>query len=132
VDTRSKIVTAPVVVSNAAPDIPRNAAVVVGHFDVLGLEHARALAAVRARSSHVVAIVLPTAEGAAEILSQPDRARMAAALRVIDYVLIAGPNGRPAGLDDLLTSLTPSEVVCLDDIEADILSRRLRRLKEHP
>jgi glycerol-3-phosphate cytidylyltransferase-like family protein len=131
VDTRSKIVTASEVATAA-----RNTAVVVGHFDVLGVEHARALAEVRARSSQVVAIVLPAtlapSKGAPEILSQPDRARMAAALRVIDYVIIAGPNGRPAGLDDLLTTLTPSEIVRFDDIEADVLSRRLRRLKERP
>jgi hypothetical protein len=123
VDTRSKIVS----ISEA----PRNAAVAVGHFDVPSVEHARVLAALRARSNPVIAIVLPPGEGTPEILSQPDRARMAAALRMVDYVLIAAPSGHPGGLDDLLTTLTPCEIVRLDNREAGIFARRLHRLEEH-
>jgi hypothetical protein len=123
VDTRSKIVS----VSEA----PRNATVAVGHFDVPGVEHARVLATLRARSNPVIAIVLPAGEGEPEILNQPDRARMAAALRMVDYVLIAAPSGYPGGLDDLLTTLTPCEIVRLDNCEAGIFARRLRRLEEH-
>ncbi len=122
-DTRSKIVS----VSEA----PRNAAVAVGHFDVPGVEHARVLAALHARTSPVIAIILPAGEGAPEILSQPDRACMAAALRMVDYVLIAAASGHPGGLDDLLTTLTPREIVRLDNYEAGIFARRLRRLEEH-
>jgi hypothetical protein len=62
-----------------------------------------------------------------ESLSQPDRARMAAALRMIDYVLIAPPDS----VDSLLTILAPTEIMRLDDIEGGIFSRRLRRLQEH-
>jgi hypothetical protein len=123
VDTRSKIVS----VSEA----PRNAAVAVGHFDVPGVEHTRVLAALRARWIPVIAIVLPAGEETPEILNQHDRARMAAALRMVDYVLIAAANSHPGGLDDLLTILTPCEIVRLDTSEVEIFERRLRRLEEH-
>jgi hypothetical protein len=119
VDTRSKIVS--------AAQAPRGAAVAVGRFDVPGVEHARALGALRARSSPVIAIVLPRAEGVAENLSQPDRARMAAALRMVDYVLIAQPDT----LDSLLAALKPAEIVRLDEIETGLAARRLRRIVEH-
>ncbi|HLI83598.1 MAG TPA: hypothetical protein VKV17_06745, partial [Bryobacteraceae bacterium] len=96
-------------------------------------EHARALAALRARSSALIAIVLPApsqsdpARAAVESLSQPDRARMAAALRMVDYVLIANPHS----LQGLLATLEPAEILHLDEIEAALAARRLRRVLEH-
>jgi len=62
--------------------------VVTGYFDVLRAEHARELEAIRSRSG------APDAAGTGaafpgEVFDIHARARMVAALRVVDYVLIA-------------------------------------------
>lgn len=118
-DTRSKIVS--------AGEVPAGGALVAGSFDVLGAEHVRALRAVRGRASQVIAVVLPDRDGAARtVAGQQARAIMAAALRMVDYVLICARPGQPGDLEDLMKRLGPTEIVSLDEAE----SRRMRRLIE--
>lgn len=97
-------------------------AIVAGTFDVLLAEDARELAEVRSRTGAgtVLAVVL---RGKREILNQRARAELAAALRMVDYVLIAGEGE----FDQLVACLRPSEVVRLDAAQA----RRLGKLIEH-
>src|SRR5215469_6752667 len=89
VDTRSKIVT--------AGQVPPAATLVTGYFDVLRVEHVRALQQVRDRTGDhpLVVAVLPRQR---ELFHQRARAEMVAALRMVDYVLIANR----AGLDGIL------------------------------
>jgi hypothetical protein len=65
-------------------------------------------------------VVLPLAD---ELLPQPARAEMVAALRVIDYVVIAGNQD----LDALIEALLPRELVRMEAGDAD----RVQQLIEH-
>ena len=110
-DTRNKILTAEAACALAAP-----LTVVAGYFDLLRAGHARQIASIRRRSGAptVLALVLPYA---GEIFDIHARARMVAALRVVDYVLIADR----LDVDALLAALRP-QTVCR--LEADDIRRR--------
>ena len=109
-NTRSKIVTA-----GELPSFALNRPVVAtGYFDVLGPADIAELEAL-ASDRPLVVIVLPLA---GEILPQPARAELVAALRVVDYV-VAGANPDPCGL---LALLQPSRIVRLE--EAHLRRRR--------
>ena len=114
-DTRSKILT-------SADSLPRPITLVAGYFDVLCAAHASEMQKVRDRTAgcELVVVVL-TCRG--ELLSQQARAELVAAMRVVDYVLIADNEE----LHRLIERLNPAEVVRLE--EADL--RRTRRLIEH-
>jgi glycerol-3-phosphate cytidylyltransferase-like family protein len=118
VDTRAKILTLEQARSwrLAAP------VVVAGYFDLLRAEHARELEAVRRRTGArtLVAAVLPWSDA---YMSQCARAEMAAALRVVDYVVALEPDE----LAMLVNALDPSEVVRWEEADA----RRNRELIEH-
>ena len=102
VDTRSKIVT--------AGQVPAAATLVTGYFDVLRVEHVRALQQVRDRTGdHPVVVAVLPREG--ELLSQHARAEMVAALRMVDYVLIANRED----LDGILEGFRPAEFVRLEE-----------------
>jgi hypothetical protein len=118
VDTRSKIVT--------AGEAPRGAVLVAGSFDVPGPEQVRELQQIRQRhpAGPLLAAVLPCEH---ELLGLRARGEMAAALRVVDYVLIVEPAGRPDDLDRLVNLLQPAAVIRLEDAGV----RRFRRLIEH-
>jgi hypothetical protein len=118
VDTRSKIVT--------AGQAPRGAVLVAGAFDVFSVDQVPELRRIRERhpAGPLIAAVLPCAH---ELLSLRARAEMAAALRVVDYVLIVEPAGRRDDLDRLVDLLQPATLIRLE--EAGI--RSLRRLIEH-
>ena len=118
-DTRTKILTP---AAFAALDPPRPVLLVTGRFDILRLETARHLAAARARTQAgcLVAAVRPLADAQATLAA---RAQMAAALRVVDYVLLA-ENG---DLDSLSASLQPIEIISLEEADA----HRTRQLIEH-
>ena len=105
---------------------PRGAVLVAGAFDVFGVEQVRELQRIREHhpGGPLIAAVLPCAH---ELLSQRARCEMAAALRVVDYVLIVEPAGRPDDLDRLVDLLQPATLIRLE--EAGI--RSLRRLIEH-
>jgi glycerol-3-phosphate cytidylyltransferase-like family protein len=115
VDTRNKILT-------SADSLPRPITLVAGYFDVLRAAHAAEMQKVRDRtgSRPLVVVVLPCR---GELLSQKARAELVAAIRVVDYVLIADNEE----LHRLIERLNPAEVVRLE--EAD--RRRTRRLIEH-
>jgi len=115
VDTRSKILT-------SADSLPRPITLVAGYFDVLRAAHAGEMQKVRNRTgSQPLVLVVLTCRG--ELLSQRARAELVAAIRVVDYVLIADNEE----LHRLIERLNPAEVVRLE--EADL--RRTRRLIEH-
>ena len=113
-DTRTKIVTA-----GAAP---AGCTAVTGYFDVMLAADAQDLAEVRARaaSRKLLVVVLPLA---GELLAQRARAELAAGLRVVDYVVIAGD----PDATKLLEELRPAEVVRLEERQA----QRARQLKDH-
>jgi len=107
-DTRNKILTAEAARALAGP-----LTVVTGYFDLLRAEHARELAAIRQRigKQALVAVVLPYP---GEVFDIHARARMVAALRVIDYVVIAD---RPEA-DALLAALHPQAVFHMEAEDA--------------
>jgi glycerol-3-phosphate cytidylyltransferase-like family protein len=107
-DTRSKIVDTP-----ACHGIGQ-LTIVSGYFDPLLAWHARELERIRKGAGLLAVVVLPLA---GELLPQRARAELAAALRMVDYVLIAD-NG---DLDRLFAELTPVEIVRLEE---DDLRRR--------
>jgi len=122
VDTRTKILT-----PQAARELqlPR-LVVVTGYFDLLRAAHVCDLEAVRCRTAAgaMLAIVLPWDQA---VLGQRARAEMAAALRVLDYVVIPDENDVEGGVSALLAALHPIEVVRLEMADA----RRNRELIEH-
>ena len=115
-DTRSKILT-----PDAARALPRPLAVVTGYFDVLRAEHARQLAGVRRRSGArtLLALVLPFS---GEVFDIRARARMVAALRVVDYAVVADE----LEADAIIGALRPQRVL---HMEADDV-RRNREIAE--
>ncbi|MGA3018246.1 MAG: hypothetical protein ABSF62_14100 [Bryobacteraceae bacterium] len=118
-DTRNKLLT-PAGLLALAP--PRPLVVVKGYFDLLRAEHARSLDAIRSRTgaATLLAVVLPLDHS---LLPLAARAELAAALRMVDYVL----PGDCEDLNRLVSSLGPAETVSLED--ADM--RRARQLIEH-
>jgi glycerol-3-phosphate cytidylyltransferase-like family protein len=114
VDTRSKIVN--------EEELPRPIALVTGYFEVLRVEHIRALEQVRCVHPHLPVVVL-ILQHSDELVSQRARARMVAALRVVDYVLIADHEDP----DAVLVRLQPAFVLRLE--ETDLHSSRV--LIEH-
>jgi glycerol-3-phosphate cytidylyltransferase-like family protein len=113
-DTRSKILT----VAAALELEPRPLAIVTGYFDILRAEHARDLGQVR--NHPLLVAVLPLA---GELLPPRARAELVAALRVVDYVVIAAHE--EAG--PLIESLQPAELIRLEADDA----LRARQLIEH-
>lgn len=108
----------------------REVTLVTAYFDPMLAWHAERLAAIRPSQGTLAACVLPLEK---EILPQRARAELAAALRVIDYVLI--PPGRDANAaDELIRALEPAQVVRLDEEDlrrraeliADVRSRQKR------
>ncbi|HEY1336693.1 MAG TPA: hypothetical protein VGF59_04250 [Bryobacteraceae bacterium] len=118
-DTRRKILTVEAA-CELRPDDP--VAMVAGTFDILRVEHARELVSVRNRTAArtLVAVVLPFS---GELLNLRARAELAAALRMVDYVVTANDGD----LDRLVASLQPSEFVRLDAAD----TRRTRQLIDH-
>ena len=93
---------------------------VTGYFDLLLAWHVCELARIREGAGALAVIVLPLA---GELLPPRARAELVAALRMVDYVLIA----KNEDLDRLFAGLEPAEIVRLDD--ADL--RRRSELIDH-
>jgi glycerol-3-phosphate cytidylyltransferase-like family protein len=87
---------------------------VTGYFDPLLAWHARELERIRERAGALVVILLPLS---GELLPLRGRAELVAALRMVDYVLIA-ENGDS---DGLFAEIEPVEIVRL---ESDDFRRR--------
>ena len=113
-DTRSKILT----LEAAAELTDRPLLLVTGTFDIVRAEHVRQLRELA--PGKVLAAVLPAP---IDFIPQGARCEVVAALRVVDYVVAAGPDG----VDHLIRSLQPAAVVRLE--AADAL--RARQLIEH-
>ena len=115
-DTRSKILTC-----EAVCDLPRPLAVATGYFDVLVAGHARDLECVRKRTGAPLLVAVRPMPGA--VLSPRARAELVAALRVVDYVVIADDEE----LDTLIDRLRPAGLAHLERAGAS----RTRQLREH-
>ncbi len=117
-DTRTKILTA-----EAAP---RGCTVVTGTFDVMLAGDARELAGIRA--SHpdrpLLVVVLPLP---GELLPRRARAELVAALRMVDYVVIADDAASDSAISAMLASLEPAYIVRMEEAQAV----RKRQLMEH-
>jgi bifunctional ADP-heptose synthase (sugar kinase/adenylyltransferase) len=125
VDTRNKIVEAAEAAAAVRLWRQRGGRVLAatGYFDVLEAAHARELEDARRGAGECLLVALPVAPPD-PVLGARGRAEMAAALAMVDYVVIA-ENG-PA-LEALLAALEPDAIVRLEP--ADEL--RMRRLIEH-
>lgn len=117
-DTRTKILTP----GETPRDPVQPLVVVTGYFDVLRAEHARELAHIRdAAAAKTLAILVLPLTG--ELMPIAARARMTAALRMVDYVITA-ENGE---VDRLIAECNAATVVRLEATDA-----RLRtQLIEH-
>ena len=105
-DTRNKIV------GQASRPVPAEPIIIVtAYFDLLSAALAGELKTIRARAATLIAFILPLES---QLHPQRARAELAAALRVIDYVVI----GDQADLDKLIFTLHPSEVVRLEASDA--------------
>src|SRR5512140_2474972 len=113
-DTRTKIVD--------AGQAPHGCTLVTGTFDVMLAGHATDLSEIRAQRPEqaLCVVVLPLA---GELLAQRARAELAAALRMVDYVVIADD---PAP-DAMLAALKPVRIVRLEGVH----EQRKRQLTEH-
>jgi hypothetical protein len=106
------------------------ATLVIAYLDPMLAWHAQRFAEIRTGSQILAVCVLPLAS---EILPQRGRAELAAALRVIDYVLIS-PGSDPNDAEEFLRPLEPSRMVRLDEEDlrrraeliADVRSRQNR------
>ncbi|HEX3880259.1 MAG TPA: hypothetical protein VHW24_24925 [Bryobacteraceae bacterium] len=122
-DTRFKIVDASAIRG-------RKAKIVTGYFDPLLAWHAEKLEALRGGAEVFAAAVLPLRD---ELVGQRARAELVAALRVIDYVLIASGADFEA-FGDVAAALDAAQVVRLDEEDlrrraeliADVRSRPTR------
>jgi glycerol-3-phosphate cytidylyltransferase-like family protein len=118
-DTQTKILTPSVL---AALDPPRPLLLATGRFDILRVEAVRDLAAFRLDTgARTLVVVIWQHDG--ELVPVRARAEMAAALRVVDYVLLA----EDEDMESLAASLHPIEIVDLEESETD----RTRELIEH-
>jgi bifunctional ADP-heptose synthase (sugar kinase/adenylyltransferase) len=117
-DTRTKILSLEAARTLRAPRL----VVAAGYFDLARAAHVRELEDIRQRTGAgaLLAAVLPWDEAS---MSWRARAEMAAALRVIDYVVALDNDD----LEALVGALGPAEVVRLEASDA----RRSRELIEH-
>jgi len=119
-DTRHKIIQPERAVALSGDLRSNGVRVVTGYFDVIVAEHVRRLLEIKNGSGTLLVVVLDPPE---PVLSRRARAELVAALRMVDYVVLAGE--REAG--ELLSHFCPDEIV--REESADLL--RFRRLSEH-
>jgi bifunctional ADP-heptose synthase (sugar kinase/adenylyltransferase) len=117
VDTRTKILTLA-----AATRLPAPLTIATGLFDVLRAAHVRELRQAREAipGARLLVVVLPWEDA---LLEQRARAEMAAALHMVDYVVIANSEQARA----LIDALQPARLVRLEAADEG----RVRQLREH-
>lgn len=120
-DTRSKILT-----PECAQEAPAPVVLATGTFDVLRAAHARELAAIRAQIGPAATLVVGILPGGRQWLSARARAELVAALRVVDYVVIAA--GREA--EEWIALLRPAEVVRLEADDARHTQELIRHVHQ--
>ena len=116
-DTRRKILTL-----DQALRLKPPVAIASGTFEILRAEHARELESLRARVPGA-ALLVAVLDVPGVPIGAPIRAEMAAALRVVDYVVIA----ESEELARLIDSLDPVAVARLEAAD----QARWKALKEH-
>ena len=116
-DTRNKIISL-----EAARELPAPLAMVTGYFDVLRADHIHQLEAARtaAPDARLLVVILNPENG---VLDAHARAEMAAALRLVDHVVIAEPEEARA----LFDALRPAYLAHLAELE----DREMSALREH-
>jgi len=117
VDTRSKILALDRALRLKPPLVLAS-----GTFDILRAAHARELRALR-ESSPGAALLVAVLPARQAVASGRTRAEMAAALRVVDYVVIA----EPEDVARLIDSLRPVAVARLEAADR----HRWHELREH-
>ena len=118
-DTRRKIVIAEQLERDES-----TTALAYGRFDVLTADHCTALVEARAGVNRLVVTVAPDSAEAPTVLDESSRAQLAAALGVVDRVVICDR----AATDALVARLAPVKLVDVEsrvrrDIVADVLRR---------
>jgi hypothetical protein len=116
VDTRRKILTQAAAARLSDPFI-----LVTGHFELLRADQVRELEAIR-RRAHSRALLAAVVPRPGAIWDADACARLAASLRVIDYVVTVDHDD----LEGFIERLHPAEIVRLQDADFG----RLRRLIE--
>ena len=119
VDTRSKILTP---AAARALEAPHPLVVVEAAFDILRAEEIHELDEIRRRTG-ARCLLARVRNAPFTLLPLKSRAELAAALRVIDYVL----PGESTDWSGIVSSLAPDEIISLVDAE----TRRARGLIEH-
>jgi glycerol-3-phosphate cytidylyltransferase-like family protein len=114
-DTRTKILSAADACSLLSG---RPVTLVTGYFDILRASHLRDLNRIGAQL--LLAAVLPNPDA---ILPLRARVELAAALRMVDYVV----TGEDRDLNILVSALQPVQIVRLEDAERE----RASHLKQH-
>jgi glycerol-3-phosphate cytidylyltransferase-like family protein len=96
-----------------------------GYFDILRAAHIHELAEIRRRAgaASLLVVVLPRQH---ELLPQRARAELVAALRLVDYVLLASPQE----VEGLRACLQPVALVRLEEAEAVRLRELIARVKQ--
>ncbi len=119
-DTREKIVDLAHAASIAAALRSRGARVrlFAAHFDVLTPELVRRLRALPGKGTLIAAVLDPVRP----LLPARARAELAAALSMIDYVLLP----TPSGLDRVIAEIQPDEVI-RDDRDSQALIEYVHR-----
>lgn len=124
-DTRSKILDSSEAIERLSGHDHASLLIARGSFDILRAEHCRRLAQEKGESQKLLVLVAADENPPRTVLDARTRAELAAALKVVDYVVILGE----AGANKFISSLSPARVVepeipPLHDIVADVLRKR--------
>lgn len=121
-DTRKKIVAADRIQPSS------NLAVAFGRFDVLTVEHCRALASAASSAQPLIALVQADSDPPRALLDETSRAQLVAGLGAVNHVVICDRTER----EKLLASWRPATVIDVEsevrrDVVADVISRHRRK-----
>ena len=124
-DTRSKILDPSKAIERLSGHDHASFLIARGSFDILRAEHCRRLAREKEESGELLVLVAADENSRRTVLDARTRAELAAALEVVDYVVICGE----AEANGLISSLSPARVIepempPLRDIAADVLRKR--------
>ena len=124
-DTRSKILDPSEAIERLSGPNHASFLIARGSFDILRGEHCRRLAQEKEESGALLVLVAGDENPPRTVLDARTRAELAAALEVVDYVVILGE----AEANGFISSLSPVRVVepeipPLHDIVADVLRKR--------
>jgi hypothetical protein len=124
VNTRNKIL---IPAAASTLQLVRPLLLVTARFEILRAELVRELAEARrrAQAKTVIAVVRPLA---GERVPRAARAELAAALRVIDYVLIL----KNEDLDSLAATLQPAEIIHLEESDLRRTQQLIERVQRRP